>query len=226
MGRMRGAALATGDEPAAFQFITVDDTRLRYLDMGTGTPVVLLHGNGSMIEDFLSSGVMDAPDHRFIAFDRPGFGHSDRPHDRVWSPWEQARLFLRALAASRSRAADRRRPLLGVAGGLGDGAAEPRGRGGARAAVGILLSDTARGDPSWRRRVPLHARRPSPHGHPFRASPHGAGHGAARVCALRGPREVQAGLSAAARPADIADAGRRRGSGDAAGFGQGALPAL
>jgi pimeloyl-ACP methyl ester carboxylesterase len=98
MGWMHGAALATGDEQAAFQFITVDDTRLRYLDTGTGTPVVLLHGNGSMIEDFLSSGVMDAPDHRFIAFDRPGFGHSDRPRDRVWSPWEQARLFLRASA--------------------------------------------------------------------------------------------------------------------------------
>jgi pimeloyl-ACP methyl ester carboxylesterase len=98
MGWMRGAALATEDEPAAFQFITVDDTRLRYLDMGTGTPVVLLHGNGSMIEDFLSSGVMDAPGHRFVAFDRPGFGYSERPHDRVWHPAEQARLFLRALA--------------------------------------------------------------------------------------------------------------------------------
>jgi pimeloyl-ACP methyl ester carboxylesterase len=98
MSWMRGAALAAMDEPSAFQFITVDETQLRYLDVGTGTPVLLLHGNGSMIEDFLSSGVMDAPGHRFIAFDRPGFGYSERPHDRVWGPGEQARLFLRAAA--------------------------------------------------------------------------------------------------------------------------------
>jgi len=98
MGWMRGAALAAIDEPSAFQFITVEETQLRYLDVGSGPPVVLLHGNGSMIEDFLSSGVMDVPGHRFIAFDRPGFGYSDRPNDRVWGPGEQARLFLRAAA--------------------------------------------------------------------------------------------------------------------------------
>jgi pimeloyl-ACP methyl ester carboxylesterase len=41
---------------------------------------------------------MDAPGHRFIAFDRPGFGYSERPRDRAWGPSEQARLLLRACA--------------------------------------------------------------------------------------------------------------------------------
>jgi pimeloyl-ACP methyl ester carboxylesterase len=81
-----------------FRFITVDGTRLRYLERGTGTPVLLLHGNGSMIEDFVSSGLMDqAPGHRFVAFDRPGFGYSERPRDRSWDPWAQADLLLSAL---------------------------------------------------------------------------------------------------------------------------------
>jgi pimeloyl-ACP methyl ester carboxylesterase len=98
MGSVRDAAFALEAQPSAFHFITVDETRLRYLDSGAGTPVVLLHGNGSMIEDFASSGIMDAPDHRFIAFDRPGFGYSERPRDRNWGPSEQARLLLRTLA--------------------------------------------------------------------------------------------------------------------------------
>ena len=51
-----------------------------------------------MVEDFLSSGVMDhASGHRFIAFDRPGFGHSERPRGRTWGPFEQAELLQRAL---------------------------------------------------------------------------------------------------------------------------------
>ena len=97
MGSMRGMAFAVAAQPPAFGFITVDGTRLRYLDSGAGTPVVLLHGNGSMIEDFVSSGIMDSPGHRFVAFDRPGFGYSDRPRDRIWDPSEQASLVLRAV---------------------------------------------------------------------------------------------------------------------------------
>jgi pimeloyl-ACP methyl ester carboxylesterase len=98
MNAVRGLTMVAEDEPPFFRFITVEGTRLRYLDRGSGTPVVLLHGNGSMIEDFIASGIMDhAPGHRFIAFDRPGFGYSERPRDRAWGPSEQAKLLLRAL---------------------------------------------------------------------------------------------------------------------------------
>jgi pimeloyl-ACP methyl ester carboxylesterase len=52
-----------------------------------------------MIEDFESSGLLDAAakNHRVIAFDRPGFGHSDRPRDTVWTPQAQADLIAAAL---------------------------------------------------------------------------------------------------------------------------------
>src|SRR4051794_1696772 len=47
--------------------------------------LVLLHGNGSMIQDFESSGLlaMAAKKYRVIAFDRPGFGHSERPRATI-----------------------------------------------------------------------------------------------------------------------------------------------
>jgi pimeloyl-ACP methyl ester carboxylesterase len=94
-------ALVDGaDDPVVGRFITVDGTRLHYLDRGTGTPVVLLHGNGSMIADFVSSGITECAGagYRVIAFDRPGFGYSERPRGRRWGPFEQAKLLLQAFA--------------------------------------------------------------------------------------------------------------------------------
>jgi pimeloyl-ACP methyl ester carboxylesterase len=92
------AVVEEANEPVIGRFITVDATRLHYLDRGTGTPVVLLHGNGSMIADFVSSGITECTDagYRVIAFDRPGFGYSERPRGRRWGPFEQARLLLQA----------------------------------------------------------------------------------------------------------------------------------
>lgn len=85
--------------PPIGQFLEVDGIRLHYVEQGQGQPVVLLHGNGSMTEDFAASGLVDrlAENHRVIVFDRPGFGHSERPRSRVWTPVAQARLLRRAL---------------------------------------------------------------------------------------------------------------------------------
>lgn len=89
----------TGRSPIG-SFATIDGTCLHYLDVGAGVPVVLLHGNGSLIGDFVSSGLVEraASDKRIVVFDRPGFGHSARPSDRVWTPAEQARLLLGSFA--------------------------------------------------------------------------------------------------------------------------------
>jgi pimeloyl-ACP methyl ester carboxylesterase len=78
--------------PPTGRFITIEGVRLHYVERGTGTPLVLLHGNGSMIPDFESSGLIDlcSRNYRVIAIDRPGFGHSDRPHGTVWTPEAQA----------------------------------------------------------------------------------------------------------------------------------------
>ena len=85
--------------PPKGRFVTVDGVRLHYVERGLGTPLVLLHGNGSMIEDFQSSGLIDlaAKKYRVIAFDRPGFGHSNRPRTTVWTPEAQADLIAAAL---------------------------------------------------------------------------------------------------------------------------------
>ena len=79
------------------RIVEVDHIRLHLLDRGPVAdrgrpPVVVLHGNGSLIQDPLSSGLVDqlAQEHRVIVFDRPGYGHSERPRGRAWTPEAQA----------------------------------------------------------------------------------------------------------------------------------------
>jgi pimeloyl-ACP methyl ester carboxylesterase len=78
------------------------------VERGSGTPLVLLHGNGSMIQDFQTSGLIElaAKRYRVIAFDRPGYGYSDRPgNNLLWTPEAQADLVnaaLEKLGASRA----------------------------------------------------------------------------------------------------------------------------
>jgi pimeloyl-ACP methyl ester carboxylesterase len=95
----RMARNAENDNPPAGQFLEVGGVRLHYVERGSGVPLVLLHGNGSMIQDFESSGLIDlaARNYRVIVFDRPGFGHSDRPRNVVWTPAAQAELINGAL---------------------------------------------------------------------------------------------------------------------------------
>lgn len=96
----RKAARADADHPPEGRFIEIDGVQLHYVMRGEGTPVVLLHGNMVTNADFEVSGLIDrlAKDHLVIAFDRPGFGHSSRPRDRLWTPSAQAALIHRALA--------------------------------------------------------------------------------------------------------------------------------
>jgi pimeloyl-ACP methyl ester carboxylesterase len=93
------ARKAESNNPPIGRFIDVDGVRLHYVDRGSGPTVVLLHGNGSMIQDFESSGVLEtaARKYRVIAFDRPGFGYSARPRGIIWTPEAQAELIHRAL---------------------------------------------------------------------------------------------------------------------------------
>jgi len=93
------AKRAQGRNRPIGQFIEVDRVRLHYLERGKGHPLVLLHGNGSMIEDFEASGLIDiaAKKYRVIVFDRPGYGYSERPRGTTWTPDSQADLLHRAL---------------------------------------------------------------------------------------------------------------------------------
>jgi pimeloyl-ACP methyl ester carboxylesterase len=91
----RRAAQAERENLPKGTFVTADGVRLHYLERGSGPPVVFLHGNGAMVEDMLISGVIDhaASAYRAVVFDRPGFGHSERPRDRSWTAAAQAALF-------------------------------------------------------------------------------------------------------------------------------------
>src|SRR5215207_7770034 len=81
------------------RFVEVDGVRVHYIARGKGRPVVLIHGNGTMAEDFVICGLVDqlAKHYRVIALDRPGFGHTDRPRFRVWTASAQAHLVHRVL---------------------------------------------------------------------------------------------------------------------------------
>jgi pimeloyl-ACP methyl ester carboxylesterase len=91
---------AERENPPAGRFLHVDGVRLHYVERGNGDPVVLLHGNGTMMQDFELSGVLElaSAHYRVIAFDRPGYGYSSRPRRRLWSPGAQAKLLHDALA--------------------------------------------------------------------------------------------------------------------------------
>ncbi|ABY28530.1 alpha/beta fold hydrolase [Methylorubrum extorquens] len=84
--------------PPVGQFMTVDGVRLHYFEQGHGDPLVLIHGNGTMIQDFLVSGIVDelAKRHRVIIIDRPGYGYSERPR-ALWTPRAHATLYQTAL---------------------------------------------------------------------------------------------------------------------------------
>jgi pimeloyl-ACP methyl ester carboxylesterase len=96
----RLAKKAERDNPPAGRLIKVDGVRMHFVEKGAGEPLVLLHGNGTMIQDFETSGLMEeaAMKYRVIAFDRPGFGHSTRPRSTIWTPARQAELINRALS--------------------------------------------------------------------------------------------------------------------------------
>jgi pimeloyl-ACP methyl ester carboxylesterase len=85
--------------PPKGKFLTVDGTVLHYTDRGEGSPIVLIHGNMVMGDDYDLSGVAAIlqAHHRVIIFDRPGFGYSKRPHGQIWTAAKQADLIHTAL---------------------------------------------------------------------------------------------------------------------------------
>jgi pimeloyl-ACP methyl ester carboxylesterase len=94
--RARDAEAAT---PPAGAFVELDGIRLHYVERGAGRPLVMLHGMAALVQDLLGSGIVDRAAERFrvIAFDRPGYGYSDRRGGRLWTPEAQAAAIRAAL---------------------------------------------------------------------------------------------------------------------------------
>lgn len=84
--------------PVIGQFILVDGKRLHYVKLGTGPPLVLLHGAGANLRNFtysLTDQLQD--DFTIYAFDRPAHGYSD-----IFDPMgdtlsEQARILTKGM---------------------------------------------------------------------------------------------------------------------------------
>lgn len=86
-------------QPATGGTVEINGVRLHYVEEGSGPPLLLMHGLGTQVEDWRASGLLArlAQSHRVIAFDRPGYGHSQRPRSTIWTPAAQARLIADAL---------------------------------------------------------------------------------------------------------------------------------
>lgn len=84
--------------PAQGQILQVDGAEVHCVRSGTGPPVVLIHGNGAVLQDFEVAGLVDrlARTHEVILFDRPGHGYSSRPSGRDWTPEAQADVLAQA----------------------------------------------------------------------------------------------------------------------------------
>ena len=90
-----------GLTPPIGQFVNCNGVQVHYLERGKreGKTVVFLHGLGSVIQDFASSGVFQLleDDYHILCFDRPGYGYTERPGGTIWTPERQADLFSLAL---------------------------------------------------------------------------------------------------------------------------------
>jgi len=101
IGNILFSFIAERKNPPIGRFVECEGVRLHYLDRGDpeAPSVVLLHGNGSLIEDLILSGLVDrlARRNRVLCFDRPGFGYSQRPRSRIWNAKSQAALLVKVL---------------------------------------------------------------------------------------------------------------------------------
>jgi len=87
--------------PPIGEFIEVDGLRLHYVvqGQGPGPALLLVHGASSNLRDY-STSILPAlaQQRRVIAFDRPGYGYSERPAGDWPDPARVARLLLDASA--------------------------------------------------------------------------------------------------------------------------------
>src|SRR5436309_10074569 len=95
----RRARQAERNNPPPGRFLDIEGVHLHYLERGEGRPLVLLHGNGAMVQDFEISGIPERLTQRYrvIAIDRPGYRHTNRPRSQSWTPAAQAELVHKAL---------------------------------------------------------------------------------------------------------------------------------
>lgn len=86
--------------PPLGRFVEIDGIRLHFVEAGRGPPIVFVHGASTTLRDFVASVFpLLAKRYRVIAFDRPGYGYSERPEGPWLDPARQGMLIGRGLQA-------------------------------------------------------------------------------------------------------------------------------
>jgi pimeloyl-ACP methyl ester carboxylesterase len=65
------------------RWVTIDGRRVNVIELGSGPPVVFIHGLSGSWQNWLEQVPVFARDHRVITFDLPGFGASEMPKDKI-----------------------------------------------------------------------------------------------------------------------------------------------
>ena len=65
------------------RWVTIDGRRVNLIELGSGSPVVFIHGLSGSWQNWLEQVPVFARDHRVIAFDLPGFGASEMPREKI-----------------------------------------------------------------------------------------------------------------------------------------------
>ena len=74
---------AIAQDAPADKFFDSDGVRIRFVDLGEGEPIILVHGFTRTLESWNRGDILRslARDYRVVALDCRGHGSSDKPHD-------------------------------------------------------------------------------------------------------------------------------------------------
>jgi pimeloyl-ACP methyl ester carboxylesterase len=65
------------------RWVTIDGRRVNVIELGSGPPVVFIHGLSGSWQNWLEQLPVFARDHRVLTFDLPGFGASQMPREKI-----------------------------------------------------------------------------------------------------------------------------------------------
>jgi pimeloyl-ACP methyl ester carboxylesterase len=65
------------------RWVTIDGTKADIIELGSGPPLVFIHGLAGSWQNWLEQLPVFARDHRVITFDLPGFGASEMPAEKI-----------------------------------------------------------------------------------------------------------------------------------------------
>src|SRR5215475_8601061 len=65
------------------RWIVVGGRRVDVIELGSGPPIVFIHGLSGSWQNWLEQLPVFARDHRVVALDLPGFGESEMPREKI-----------------------------------------------------------------------------------------------------------------------------------------------